>query len=130
MLISGVLPLMSLYHLPHGQYGYSEDVINLPQDVDSFANTLPRLLSELDVIVVRKEGATESHHDFRVRRSVVLHALQWLLTNNIDYCNVCIDSDALALLPEYGDLTGLCCMTLESSDDDQELSPPQPGHRM
>ena len=75
MLISGVLPIMSLYRLPHGQYGYSGHVINLPQDVGSFANTLPRLPSELDVIAVRKEGANESHHDFRVRRSVVLRAL-------------------------------------------------------
>ena len=113
MLISGVLPIMSLYCLPHGQYGYSGHVINLTQDVGSFANTLPRLPSELDVIVVRKEGATESHHDFCVRRSVVLRALQWLLTNNIYYCNVRIDSDALALLPEDGNLTGLCSMTLE-----------------
>ena len=31
MLISGVLPIMSLYCLPHGLYGYSRDVINLPQ---------------------------------------------------------------------------------------------------
>ena len=118
MLISGVLPIMFLYRLPHGQYGYSGHVINLPQDVGSFANTLPRLPSELDVIVVIKEGATESHHDFLVRRSVVLRALQWLLANNI-YRNVHIDSDALALLPEDGNLTGLCSMTLESSDDDQ-----------
>ena len=125
MLISGVLPIMSLYCLPHGQYGYNGHVINLPQDVGSFAYTLPRLPSELDVIVVRKEGATESHHDFRVRRSVVLRALQWLLANNIYYRNVHIDSDALALLPEDGDLTGLCSTTLESSNDDQELSPPQ-----
>ena len=56
MLISGVLPIMSLYRLPHGQYAYSGHVINLPQDVASFANTLPRLPSQLDVIVVRKEG--------------------------------------------------------------------------
>ena len=119
MLISGVLPFMSLYRLPHGQYGYSGHVINLPQDVGSFANTLPRLPSELDVIVVIKEGATESHHYFLVRRSVVLRALQWLLANNIYYRNVHIDSDALALLPEDGNLTGLCSITLESSDDDQ-----------
>ena len=68
--------------------------------------------------MVIKEGATESHHDFLVR-SVVLRALQWLLANNIYYRNVHIDSDALALLPEDGNLTGLCSMTLESSDDDQ-----------
>ena len=127
MLISGVLPLMSLYLASLAVW--LQWRCDKP-DVGSFTNTLPRLPSELDVIVVRKEGATESHHDFCVRRSVVLRALQWLLTNNIYYCNVRIHSDALALLPEDGDLTGLCCMTLESSDDDQELSPPQPGHRM
>ena len=55
----------------------------------------------------------------------MLCALRWLLANNIYYRNVCIDPDALALLPEDGDLTGLCSMTLESSDDDQELPSPQ-----
>ena len=66
MLISAVLPIMTLYRLPHGQYGYSGHVITLPQDVASFANNLPRLPSDLDIIVVRKEGAAQSHHDFRV----------------------------------------------------------------
>ena len=72
---SGVLPIMSLYRLPHGQYAYSGHVIKLPQDVASFANSLPRLPIELDIIMVRKEGAANTHHDFRVRRGVVLHAL-------------------------------------------------------
>ena len=45
MLISAVLPIMSFYKLPHGQYGYSGHVINLPQDVASFANSLPRPLA-------------------------------------------------------------------------------------
>ena len=91
---------------------YSGHVKNLPQDVPSFADTLPRLPSKMDVIVVMKEGGAESHHDFCVRRSVVLRELQWLLAN----CRkVRIDPDALPLLPEDGDLTGLCSMTLESS---------------
>ena len=102
MLISRVLPIMSLYRLPHGQYAYSGHVINLPQDVASFVNSLPRLPSELDVIVVRKEGASDSHRDFRVRKSVVLVALQWLLANNKYYRSVHINPDALALLPEDG----------------------------
>ena len=34
MLISAVLPIMSLYHLPHRQYSYSGHVINLPQDAN------------------------------------------------------------------------------------------------
>ena len=57
MLISAVLPIMTIYRLLHGQYGH---VVNLPQDVASFANSLPRLPSDLDVIVVRKEGTSQS----------------------------------------------------------------------
>ena len=66
MLISRVLPVMTIYRLPHGQYGYSGRILNLPQDVSSFANNLPRPPTEVDVIIVRKEGATESHKDFRI----------------------------------------------------------------
>ena len=70
MLIPGVLPIMSLYRLPHGQYAYSAIRYSLLHQL------LPRLPSELVVIVVRKEGAANTHRDFRVRRSVALHALQ------------------------------------------------------
>ena len=45
-----VMPIMSVYRLPQGQYGYSGHVVNLPQDVASFVQSLPRLPSELDVI--------------------------------------------------------------------------------
>jgi len=78
--------------------------------------------------VRHREGALfafESLRDFRVRKSVVLCVLQWLLAINIYYHNVCIDPDALALLPEDGDMTGLYSTTLKSSDDDQDLSPPR-----
>ena len=68
---------MSVYRLPQGQYGYSGHVVNLSQDVAPLVQSLPRLPSELDVIVVRKEGANKSHRDFRVRRAVVHRALQW-----------------------------------------------------
>ena len=118
MLVSAVLPIMTFYRLPHGQYGYSGHVINLPQDVASFANSLPRLPSDLDVIVVRKEGTAQSHRDFRVRRSRVLSALQWLQLNNIYYRNVIIDHGSLALLPEDGDISGLTSVTCESTSDD------------
>ena len=75
MLISAVMPIMSIYRLPHGQYGYTGHVINLPQDVLTFASSLSRIPSELDLLVVRKEGNDQSHRDFHVRRSVVEEAL-------------------------------------------------------
>jgi hypothetical protein len=31
ILVSAAMPIMSIYRLPHGQYGYSGHVINLPQ---------------------------------------------------------------------------------------------------
>ena len=116
MLISAVMPIMSIYRLPHGQYGYSGHVINLPQDVVSFSSTLPRLPSELDVMIVRKEGANQSHRDFRVRRVVVHQALQWLLSHNLYYRanHVHIDQNALAQLPEDGNLSNVTSITIES----------------
>ena len=113
MLISAVMPIMSVYRLPQGQYGYSGHVINLPQDVASFAQSLPRLPSELDVIVVRKEGANQTHHDFRVRRGVVHQALQWLMLHNKYYRaqGVTIDTSTLAQLPQDGTVSNLVSVT-------------------
>ena len=33
LLISAVVPMMSVYRLPHGQYGYSGHVLNLPRNI-------------------------------------------------------------------------------------------------
>ena len=40
------------------------------------------------------------------------------------YHNVSINYNALATLPEDGDLSGMCTMTLEPSEDEQEVSAP------
>ena len=85
MLISAVMPLMSIYHLPHGQYGYRGHVINLPQDIVTFATSLPRLPEDLNILLVG------THYDFRVRKSVVLCALRWLKNNNKYYHEIKID---------------------------------------
>ena len=118
MLISAVMPMMSIYRLPYGQYGYSGHVINFPQDVLSFARTLPRLPSQLDVVVVRKQGVDQTHRDFRVRRTVVEQALRYLVTHNKYYRanDVRIDEEALLLLPEDGSLCDFDPVVLETPD--------------
>ncbi len=120
MLISAVMPIMSVYRLPQGQYGYSGHVINLSQDVATFAQSLPRLPRELDVIVVRKEGANHTHRDFRVRRAVVLRALQWLLSNNQYYraLGVTIDTNALEQLPHDENMATFTSVTESSLSPD------------
>ena len=118
MLISRIMPIMSIYRLPHGQYGYSGHVLNLPHDVPGFINSLPRSPANLDVVVVRKEGAVDTHKDFRVRRSSVLQALRWLVDNNLYYRDVTINQDILASLPIDSLLTEIQTITVSSSEVD------------
>ena len=131
MLISAVMPVMSIYRLPHGQYGYKGHIINLPQDVSAFATSLPRLPSELDIVLVRKEG---THHDFRVRKLVVLRALKWLKQHNKYYRNIEINLDALNLLPDDGELPGKYGLTVshdkveEEEEEEEELSDDKDPH--
>ena len=120
MLISAVTPFMSIYHLPQGQYGYKGHVINMPQDLSVFTTSLPRLPSELDVIIVRKKGSNNTHCDFRVRRMVVQRALQWLKRNNKYYRNIDIDVSVLSQLPDDGDLTDKCGVGIEDTAEKQE----------
>ena len=98
MLISPIIPMMLVYRLPHGQYGYSGHVINLPQDVPLFVNSLPCQLTSLDIIVVRKESSN-IHYVLRIRKSKALNALQWLLAYNKYFQNITID-DIIFNLPE------------------------------
>ena len=55
------------------------------------------------------EGAVHSHRDFRVRKSVVHRALNWLVTHNQYYRSnhVHIDVNALEQLPHDGNLSQL-----------------------
>ena len=106
MLIFAVMPFMSIYHLPHGQYGYKGHVINLPQDITTFVSRLPRLPSQLDILLVRKEGSDSTHCDFRVRKLVILRALKWLKQHNKFYRNIEINQDALDQLPDRGVIPG------------------------
>ena len=54
MLISTVLLIMSVYRLPHGQYGYSGHVISLPQDVASFTTSLNKIKPSVSALIGKK----------------------------------------------------------------------------
>ena len=58
-----------------------------------------------------------SHRDFRVRRSVIHRALNWLVTHNQYYRSnhVHIDVNALEQLPHDGNLSQLTAITVESA---------------
>ena len=81
----------------------SGHVINLPQDIATFTSTLPRLPSQLDILVC-KGDANSAHKDFRVRRTKVYNALLWLKHHNVHYRNIAIDESVLSQLPVDGDI--------------------------
>ena len=63
------------------------------------------------------EGAVHSHRDFRVRRSVVHRALNWLVIHNQCYRSnrVHIDVNAMEQLPHDGNLSQLTAITVENA---------------
>ena len=100
---------------------YSGHVINLSQDIPSFVSSFPRLPSDLDIVIARKEGSN-NHHDFCVRRSKILTPLQWLVANNIYFNDITISYDNLSALPENDHVTNIPTISVSSDDtyfDDQ-----------
>ena len=102
LLIAQACPIMTLYHKHGGQLGYSGHVLNLPQNIQQFINKLPVRVNDLPVLTITRQGAANTHSNFRVRREKVLNALQWLKHNNKYYKDIEIDLDSAQHLPVDG----------------------------
>jgi hypothetical protein len=100
MLIARACPIMCVFHKHGGQRGYKGHVVNLPQNVQGFLDTLPANVNDLPLLIVRRQGAHDTYADFKVRRDRVLSALLWLKENNRCYSDIVISEDALERLPE------------------------------
>ena len=117
LLIAQIIPMMTIVRLSSGgQFGYRGNVINLPQDLPSLVTTLPRRVSDTDIIVIRKQLDENRHHDFKVRRGVVHRALLWLKVHNTHYKDIDISEDNLQSLPEDG-FPDLPSIQLPDADD-------------
>ena len=78
MCIALANPIMRVMRLSGGQLGYRGHVVNVAQDVQTFAATLPRLGADIPILVVRRQGVEQgTHHDLLVRRGRVERALHW-----------------------------------------------------
>jgi len=110
--------MISLYHLPHGQYGYNGHAIYVSHPV----NTLPRHPNNLDIIIVRQQNSSESHHDFHVRRSKIVSVLQWLLTYII------IDDVIISSLLENSNLTNILSVTFQQINQMSQTHPVDHTH--
>ena len=115
MLIARGCQVMCVYRKKGGQRGYKNHVLNFPQDIQGFLDSLPSYVCDLPFLVVRRMGQDNSHRDFKVRRTRVYDALVWLRDNNRFYQDIHINMDAVSSLPEDGVPEEL--LTVEEQDD-------------
>lgn len=87
---------------PGGQKAYKGHCINFSQDIQEFANSLPRYPNELPVIVLSVKGKDNTFKELTVRRENVNCSLHWLVKHNPLYENTTIDYECLASLPSDG----------------------------
>ena len=98
MLIAPCCPIMRVIHLKGGQLVYGGHVVNVAQDITTFAVTLPRLAADVPIIILRREGQEPGQHkDLHVRRVRVQRALIWLIANNPYHRDIVLDDTALSL---------------------------------
>ncbi|KAK3922297.1 ATP-dependent DNA helicase [Frankliniella fusca] len=124
-LIARVHPVLSVYKVRGGQYGYSGNIINFPQDVQQLATALPHRLADLNsVITVRTQGVegAEGHVDFKVRAGRVRAALVWLKDHHRYYHDIDISEENLSQLPANGDVY----LQIRGVDERPRPPPPPP----
>ena len=119
ILIARAFPVIQVYIKAGGSYGYKGHVINLPNNVQRIADILPRTPNDLPIIAFTVKGKNGFEQEFKVRRQVVLDALQWLILNNPLYKNIQIDFSRLSALPADGFLP------IETIDFHEEISTEQ-----
>ncbi|CAN0161735.1 unnamed protein product [Laminaria digitata] len=103
MLIARACAIMRVYRLKGAQRGFGGHVVNVAQDVQEFATSLPRLAADLSVLIVLRQGADQdTHNDFVARRSRVEGALRWLRDNNPFYRDIVLDENAFSRSPQHG----------------------------
>ncbi|KAJ7860996.1 hypothetical protein B0H14DRAFT_2210845, partial [Mycena olivaceomarginata] len=104
MLIARVKPIMQVRWTRGHQLCYKDHIVNLPQDISSIAQALPRLPEDIDMVIIRRDGVNlEGHVDFIVRRGKVRRALQYKIQKDPQYADLGAPDEAmLARLPEKG----------------------------
>jgi hypothetical protein len=79
-LISRISPCINVHLLNHGGIASSGHCVTFPQEVNEPAKLFPRLLKEIEVPKVKKQGQNDTSKDFVVRRYKIQNALNFLKT--------------------------------------------------
>ena len=88
MLIACVNPILQVTHAHGGQYKYIGHTISFPQDITAIVNYLPRMISEIDILIVKRQSSNKETYECFVSRSRVMAALEYKLSNDPYYKDV------------------------------------------
>lgn len=116
LLISPVYPAVQVHRLKGGQYGYKGHVVNFFQDLQDFVKKLPRTIEDVKGFIHVSYDVLNYHKDFRIRKLVVLDALNWLCKHNKYFKDILIDNEAVESLPCDGFYHGSSENFLKSED--------------
>lgn len=94
LLIRRCSPMIPSHHLKHGFYGIEGHCICFPQHIETMCSELPQQKSNMVIFVrhisTRLTGEVRSRH-FRVNKTKVIRALEWLKIHHIGYHDITIN---------------------------------------
>jgi hypothetical protein len=125
MLCSLASPCFLMWVSKGGQFKSQGNMITFSQDIAQLCTSLPRLPEQLDVLVVRKPGASTptGYKDFRVRKWKVLKFLRFLKLHNPYYADIAIRPDGEVDLPADGSVLERLPHVVSSRGDAQSAGP-------
>ncbi len=85
MLISPILTVMSVYRLKGGQLVSRGYVANFTQDIIQTCYDLPRLTSQIPLLIVKKVGQDNNVKELIVNKQRVTTLVKFLCDNNSDW---------------------------------------------
>ena len=90
-------PVMKIFRLKNGQWGFEGNVVNLPQDIGEACSVLPRLSSDVSVFLVRRKTGEEptDYKNFKIRKNYIHSWLLFLKRFNRFYAHITISDDNL-----------------------------------
>lgn len=122
-LIALVFVHQYVYLRGFGEVASKGHCINFSQNISNIAEKLPRLPSELPLVIIKKKLHSGGTSDLKVRRSVVLLWLEYLKKNSIvpGYQKITICYDRIQNLPVEGELEGIKELETEKELNTQNL---------
>lgn len=88
-------PILQVSQAPYGQYKYSGHIIHFPQDISMIAKKHPRLVKQLDYIIVRSRGVESRYYEWYMKRQCVMDVFLYKIQIDKYYRDVEIHIDSI-----------------------------------